>query len=112
MVIVAAIFWWFYVLVCPLFTIVGALAAMQPNHAGQVSLYRAAGVTCVLVLLFAPAATEVGPMSWWFARMVADAKSGSIYVWQYAVACVVLQLLIAAVRALKRDHGRGRRSDL
>ena len=98
--VLAIIFWWFYIIVCPVSTLVVLFISVKLDKAGHVDIYRAVGCTSLLVLVLGTATTAVGPMSWWVANVVGDKQANGYYVWHYAIACIIVQACVILVKLL------------
>ena len=99
--ILVIVFWWFYIIVCPVSTLVVLFVSVKLDKAGRVDIYRAVGFTSVLVLVFGTATTAVGPMSWWVANVVGDIQANEYYVWHYAIACIIVQACVILGKLLR-----------
>lgn len=104
--VLAIVFWWFYIIVCPVSTLLVLFVSVKLDKAGHVDTYRAFGCTSLLVLVLGTATTAVGPMSWWVANIVGDQQANEYYIWQYAIACITVQACVIVVKLLrfKREH--------
>lgn len=104
--VIVIVFWWFYIIVCPVMTLVVLFVSVKLDKAGRTDIYRACGCTSLLVLILGTATTAVGPMSWWVADTVGDRRTNEYYVWQYAIACIIVQACVILVKLLhfKKAH--------
>ena len=96
--VLAIVFWWFYIIVCPVSTLIALFFSVKLDKDGRPNFYRAFGFTCLLVLVLGTAGTSVGPMSWWFANIVGDRQTNDYYVWQYALVCILVQTCVILVK--------------
>jgi hypothetical protein len=78
--VLAIVFWWFYIIICPVCTIAVLIFSVNPSKGKYINICRALACIFLLVLVFGTAFTSVGPMSWWFADMVSSRNDIDYYV--------------------------------
>lgn len=102
---IATIFWFLYLLVCPVATlIVIFVSSWLPDDFVGAVCASAIGIA-VLVFVFGPVYTDMGFMSWWLSGEGLTSFKGARYlVWQYALVCLGLS---AALIALKHRRNGG-----
>jgi hypothetical protein len=102
MAILSVIFWWTYLLACPVVCLAALFAMAWASSTLEGALARGALAIGLLTLIFAPAWTDLGAMSWWLFRVGGLTSRGEYFIWQFALACLALYagfvLLVAWIR--------------
>lgn len=100
----AVVFWWFYLLLCPVVTLGALFTTAWRSCTLEGAMVRGFSTIAVLALFLGPAWTDAGTMSWWLFNAGEMTRNGHYLVWQYALACVPLYAgMVLLVAWIKRD---------
>jgi hypothetical protein len=113
--VIGGFFWFFYLLICPVATLVAFFGFILKCESAIDLALRSIMAVLVLALLVGPIYTEVGLMSWWVPRVVSNFMSPTAkvdyFIWQYAAVCaaafLVFGLAAMAIRARRMRNGEG-----
>jgi|GEM_PF-2944970 len=110
---IVGIFWFFYLLICPIGTVAVLLGFAATCRSTVDLVLRGIPALLILVLVLGPVWTEIGPMPWWCPRVsphLLNPTAGVHYlVWQYAAICVGAFVVIGfASIAIRARPERGR----
>lgn len=95
----AALVWFFYLLICPVVTVVviGSMVK-RPAETVQDHVRRAASTIAALTLVLGPVQTNGGFMPWWDVPFLASFANSKLYILEYAGICAALYWALYAVR--------------
>ena len=108
----ATVFWFLYVVVCPLGTLLGVFFAVRIGEDGRVSFVRVVLVTGGLIFVLAPAWTQAGPMAWWLAQTkIVSGQGNQYFVWQYTLVCVTLEAALFGLLRMRKRSAKAERHE-
>ena len=110
---IVGLFWFFYLLICPIGTF-AVLVGFAAKCDGAIDLLlRGVPAVLALALMLGPIWTEIGPMPWWGPRvsphLLNPTASVQYLIWQYAGVCAGAFLVFGlAAIAIRGRRARNR----
>jgi hypothetical protein len=103
--VIVGLFWFFYLLICPVGTLVVLIGFAVKCESAIDLVLRGIPAVLILTLVLGPIWTEVGPMPWWGPRasphLLNPTMDVKYLIWQYAAVCAGTFLVAAAIRAAR-----------
>jgi hypothetical protein len=88
--------WYSYLWWGPLITLAGLVLGIIVNWDSRLRLVRYVVAALVLTVIAGPASEEGWPMTWWMLPYLGS-RDSVLYVWQYAMFCLVVQIAFGSL---------------